>query len=139
MDILSRVMTSWGGMSNVTNLRLILRSLSIPGMMKIIPGPLAPISLPKRKITPRSYSRRILMAAAAMMMRKIIKKKIAGEIPPIRLSPFQIFYQYQDSSLSLDLLILNRNVNKNYRLLFELLYRGRSFKNHDFRKNSIRP
>jgi hypothetical protein len=60
-------------------------------MMKIIPGPLAPINLPKRKITPRSYSLRILMAEAAMMMRKTIKKKIAGEIPvirAIRLSPF---------------------------------------------------
>jgi len=53
-------------------------------MMKIIRGPLAPISLPRRKITPRSYSRRILMAAAARIMRKMIKKKIAGEIPLIR-------------------------------------------------------
>jgi hypothetical protein len=61
-------------------------------MMKISPGPFAPISLPKRKITPRSYSRRILIAAEAMIMRKRIKKKIAGEIPAIRLSPFQIFY-----------------------------------------------
>jgi hypothetical protein len=32
------------------------------------------------------------MAAEARIMRKIIKKKIAGEIPAIRLSPFQIFY-----------------------------------------------
>jgi hypothetical protein len=57
-------------------------------MMKISPGPLAPISLPNRKITPRSYSRRILMAAEARIMRKMIKKKIAGEIPAIRVSPF---------------------------------------------------
>jgi hypothetical protein len=59
-------------------------------MMKISPGPLAPISLPKRKITPRSYSLRILMDAEARIMTKMIKKKIAGEIPAIRLSPFQI-------------------------------------------------
>jgi hypothetical protein len=35
------------------------------------------------------------MAAEATIMRKTIKKKIAGEIPVIRvikLSPFQIFY-----------------------------------------------
>jgi len=32
------------------------------------------------------------------------------------------------------LLILKRNFNKNYRLLFERLYGIRIFKNHDFRK-----
>jgi len=53
-------------------------------MMKISPGPLAPISLPKRKTTPRSYSRRILRDAEARIMRKMIKNKIAGEIPVIR-------------------------------------------------------
>jgi hypothetical protein len=57
-------------------------------MMKISPGPLAPISLPKRKITPRSYSLRILIDAEATIMRKTIKKKIAGEIPAIKVSPF---------------------------------------------------
>jgi hypothetical protein len=38
------------------------------------------------------------MAVVAMIMRKMIKKKIAGEIPAIGLSPFQILYQYEDSS-----------------------------------------
>jgi hypothetical protein len=38
------------------------------------------------------------MAAAAMIMRKMIKKKIAGEIPPIKKFPFKILYQYQDLS-----------------------------------------
>jgi hypothetical protein len=60
--------------------------------MKISPGPFAPISLPKRKITPRSYSRRILMDAAARIIRKTTKKRIAGEIPAIRVSPLQIYY-----------------------------------------------
>jgi len=32
------------------------------------------------------------------------------------------------------LLILKRNFNKNYRLLFERLYGIRIFKNHDFRE-----
>jgi hypothetical protein len=68
-------------MSSVTNLRLILRSLSTPGIIKIIPGPLAPISLPKRKITPRSYSLRILIAEAAKINMKIIRKKKPGEKP----------------------------------------------------------
>jgi hypothetical protein len=44
-------------------------------MMKIIPGPFAPISLPSRKITPRSYSLRILMADAATINIKTIRKK----------------------------------------------------------------
>jgi len=51
------------------------------------------------------------MAAAAVIMRKMVKK-IAGEIPDIRFSPFQIFYEYQD--LFLSLLILDGDVNKNY-------------------------
>jgi hypothetical protein len=61
-------------------------------MMKIIPGPLAPISLPKRKITPRSYSRRILIAAEARIMRKMIKKKIGSETPAIRLLLSKSFF-----------------------------------------------
>jgi hypothetical protein len=35
-------------------------------------------------MTPRSYSRRILIDAEAMIMRKTIKKRIAGEIPVIK-------------------------------------------------------
>jgi hypothetical protein len=45
----------------------------------------------RRKMTPRSYSSKILMDAAAIIMRKTTRKKIAGEIPvirPTRLSPF---------------------------------------------------
>jgi len=62
-------------MSIVTVLKLILKSLSTPGIIKMIPGPLAQINLPSRKITPHSYSLRILMAEAARMIKKIIKKK----------------------------------------------------------------
>jgi hypothetical protein len=35
-------------------------------------------------------------------MRKTIKKRIAGEIPAIRVSPFQIFYQHW--------LVLSKNI-----------------------------
>jgi hypothetical protein len=77
-------------MSSVTNLRLILSNLSTPGMMKIIPGPFAPISLPSRKITPRSYSLRILMAEAAKITIKIIRKKKPDGRPviPILFPPY---------------------------------------------------
>jgi len=77
----------------VTVLRLILSILSTPGMMKKIPGPFAPINLPNRKITPLSYSLRILMAAAARIIIKIIKRKDLviiryAHFPP----PYSIFF-----------------------------------------------
>jgi len=52
------------------------------------------------------------------------------------LLPFQLFYQYQNSCLTL--LILNGNFNKNYRLPFEGLYGGIKLKNHSFRKEELR-
>jgi hypothetical protein len=65
-------------------------------MMKIIPGPFAPISLPSRKITPRSYSLRILMAAAARINIKIIRKKKPDGRPvkPILFPPYSIFFTF---------------------------------------------
>src|SRR5215218_953586 len=60
---LSRVMTSWGGTSMVTVLRSILTILSTSGHNTKSPGPLGPpCTLPRRKITPRSYSLTTLMA-----------------------------------------------------------------------------
>jgi hypothetical protein len=108
-------------------------------MMKISPGPFAPISLPRRKITPRSYSRRILTDAKARIMRKTIKKRIAGEIPVtrvMRVSPDPIFYQYQD--LYLSLLALEENFNKNYRLI-ELLYQWKKYNPSGHYDLSTRP
>src|SRR5215208_5002355 len=59
----SRVMISWGGTSIVTVLRSILTILSTTGRRTKSPGPLGPpCTLPRRKITPRSYSLTILMA-----------------------------------------------------------------------------
>src|SRR5918993_324846 len=54
---LSRVMTSWGGTSMVMVLRSILTILSTSGQSRKSPGPFGPpCTLPRRKMTPRSYS-----------------------------------------------------------------------------------
>src|SRR5215203_6180065 len=56
-------MTSWGGTSMVTVLRSILTILSTRGRRMNSPGPLGPpCTLPRRKITPRSYSLTTLIA-----------------------------------------------------------------------------
>src|SRR5688572_9944936 len=56
-------MTSWGGTSMVTVLRSILTILSTIGRRMKSPGPFGPpCTLPRRKITPRSYSLTTLMA-----------------------------------------------------------------------------
>src|SRR5215213_8456533 len=56
-------MTSWGGTSMVTVLRSILTILSTSGNNKKSPGPFGPPwTLPRRKMTPRSYSLTTLMA-----------------------------------------------------------------------------
>src|SRR5215207_9201202 len=50
-------MTSWGGTSKVTILKSTLTILSTPGSRMKSPGPLGPpLTLPSRKMTPRSYS-----------------------------------------------------------------------------------
>src|SRR3712207_2573094 len=56
-------MTSWGGTSMVTVLRSILTIMSASGHNRKSPGPFGPPwTLPRRKITPRSYSLTTLMA-----------------------------------------------------------------------------
>ncbi len=42
------------------------------GIRSISPGPFTPVSLPSRKTTPRSYSRKMRMALARMNIRKTI-------------------------------------------------------------------
>src|SRR5439155_15527584 len=56
----------------VTTRRSIRTIRSTIGMRKINPGPLAPSNFPSRKITPRSYSRRIRIACGRMMMARIM-------------------------------------------------------------------
>src|SRR5207302_1404340 len=53
---LSRVIASWAGTSIVMTRRSIFTRRSTPGITYVKPGPRAPASLPRRKITPRSYS-----------------------------------------------------------------------------------
>jgi len=59
---LSRVITSWGGTSRVIVRRSTFTILSTMGMMRNSPGPFAPTRRPRRKMTPRSYSRTTLIA-----------------------------------------------------------------------------
>ncbi len=56
---LSRVMHSWLGTSIVTVRRSIFTIRSTIGRITNSPGPRAPTSRPRRKITPRSYSETI--------------------------------------------------------------------------------
>src|SRR6266487_1422842 len=67
-------MISCLGTSIVTTRKSIFTMRSTMGMRKIIPGPLAPCacSLPRRKMTPRSYSRRMRSAWGRMKAAMII-------------------------------------------------------------------
>jgi hypothetical protein len=66
-ETLSRVITSWGGTSIVMVRRLTFTILSMNGISSTSPGPepsppglkMAAVRRPKRKMTARSYSRRI--------------------------------------------------------------------------------
>src|SRR5207302_9898792 len=69
---LSRVITSCFSTLMVTTRKSIRTMRSTIGMRKINPGPLAPSNFPRRKITPRSYSRRIRMACGMMMMTRMM-------------------------------------------------------------------
>src|SRR5262249_45966190 len=67
-------MTSWRAPSMVTTRRSILTMRSTIGIRKINPGPFVPSSLPRRKITPRSYSRRMRIICGRM----ITARRITG-------------------------------------------------------------
>src|SRR6266404_3327393 len=54
-------MISCLGTSMVTTRKSILTMRSTTGMRKMSPGPFAPCNLPSRKMTPRSYSRKMRM------------------------------------------------------------------------------
>ena len=61
---LSLVITAWEATGTAAIWRLDLMILSMKGMTKKMPGPLAPTQRPSRKMTPRSYSCTILTEAA---------------------------------------------------------------------------
>ncbi len=56
----------------VTTRKSILTILSTMGIRKINPGPFAPSSLPRRKMTPRSYSRKMRSACGSTMTAKMM-------------------------------------------------------------------
>src|SRR5213593_3040739 len=57
----------------VTTRKSIRTIRSTIGMRKIRPGPFAPSNFPKRKITPRSYSRRIRIACGRMITARMMR------------------------------------------------------------------
>jgi hypothetical protein len=61
-DTLSREITSWLGTSMTMVRRLTFTICCTIGMSRIRPGPFTPEKRPRVKTTPRSYSRRILIA-----------------------------------------------------------------------------
>src|ERR1035441_1047120 len=78
---LSRVITSCFGTSIVMTRRSILTMRSTIGMSRISPGPFAPSSLPNRKITPRSYSRRMRIICGSTTVPNANKATIHGIRP----------------------------------------------------------
>ena len=63
-----------------------MRSMrSTPGINRISPGPFAPTRLPKRNITPRSYSRRMRTACGAMKTRARMPTTRNGVLAPMSL------------------------------------------------------
>src|SRR5215211_5961380 len=79
-------MTSCGGTVSVTVRRSIRTMRSTIGIRKISPGPFCAIRRPSRKMTPRSYSRRIRIPEARTIARKTISRTtIAMTTPTSRL------------------------------------------------------
>ena len=72
LQTLSFVITSCGGTSRTTVLKLTLTILSTIGIINKRPGPFAPINQPSRKSTPLSYSRNTLKALESIIIKKTI-------------------------------------------------------------------
>src|SRR5438093_4577713 len=70
---LSRVITSCRSTLMVTTRKSIRTIRSTIGMRKISPGPFAPSNFPRRKITPRSYSRKMRIACGRMMTARMMR------------------------------------------------------------------
>jgi hypothetical protein len=67
-ETLSREMTSWLGTSRTSVRRSTRTIFWTKGIRTMRPGPLTPVKRPSVKITPRWYSRRILIATARNTM-----------------------------------------------------------------------
>src|SRR6266446_2419421 len=70
----------------VTTRKSIRTIRSTTGMRKISPGPLAPSNFPSRKLTPRSYSRRMRIACGRM----ITARMMSGMAQPINFGSVSI-------------------------------------------------
>src|ERR671912_2023715 len=92
-------MTSWGGTSMVTVLRSILTILSTKGRRMNSPGPLGPPwTLPRRKITPRSYSLTTLMALNKTDATTTMATTKAMNAKPIRQCSSPVATNHADST-----------------------------------------
>src|SRR5215217_7777123 len=98
---LSRVITSWGGTSMVTVLKSILTILSTSGIRINRPGPLAlPWTLPRRKITPRSYSLTTLIALNNTEATSMATTTRAMNANPMRSCSSPVATNHKDSTTS---------------------------------------
>src|SRR2546428_5913810 len=102
-------MISCLGTSMVTTRKSILTMRSTTGTRKMSPGPFAPCNLPSRKMTPRSYSRRMRMDSGSTTTASTIKTITQGPsfvtsfINSSIISPSLVFwFHFQRQSLNAD-------------------------------------
>src|SRR5438046_2345317 len=102
-------MISCLGTSMVTTRKSILTMRSTTGMRKMSPGPFAPCNLPSRKMTPRSYSRRMRIDCGSTTTASTIKTMAQGPSLAARfnkwsiISPSLVFgFHFQRQSLNAD-------------------------------------
>ncbi len=79
-DTLSREMTSCVGTSSTTTRRSTLTMRCTSGMRMMRPGPFTPVKRPNVKITPRSYSLRILKICVAATASRTTTKAMMGRL-----------------------------------------------------------
>src|SRR5438046_9563975 len=87
-------MISCLGTSMVTTRKSILTMRSTTGMRKMSPGPFAPCNLPSRKMTPRSYSRRMRIDCGSTTIACKIKTMAQGPSLADRFNKWFIIYPF---------------------------------------------
>src|SRR4030067_528264 len=106
-ESLSLVMTSCGGTSIVTVLRLTFIIFWMPGMRTMSPGPFTAWNLPRKNITPLSYSGSIFIALHKKSSPRPMSSRVPMPIPNSITFPLvlQASEKAPSASLSLSLVI----------------------------------